>query len=187
MEVIVDCAEEARKSRALDDGLLNDIEIGLDAARVSCVSLHILKGRWREMRTFTNPLFNPYMAFRAAGFENDSVFGPSRTTSPYFSCSLMWVSSGRRAQTSTNRHQSVNEAKKGPGYLFRPWRNRFLASHATSNTPTTVVQCCSNICNTSSVIPCILSLLKGGGGRCRSPWSGGKRGKKIWDDREDYE
>lgn len=116
------------------------------------------------MRTFTNPLFNPYMAFRAAGFENDSVLGPSRTTSPYFSCSLMWVSSGRRFQTSTNRHQSVNEAKKGPGYLFRPWRNRFLASHATSNTPTTVVQCCSSICNTSSVIPCILSLLKGWGG-----------------------
>lgn len=104
------------------------------------------------------------MALRAAGSEKESVFGPRRTTGPYFSCSLICVTSGRRFHTSMNRHQSVNEARKGPGYLLSPRRYRFPTSQAVSKTPTIVSQCRATRRTITSVIPCIFVLVEKGAG-----------------------
>jgi hypothetical protein len=80
VEVIVGCAEEGWEVVALDDRLLNDIEVGLVSVLVSFLAQRV------EVVAYTliNPLFSPYIDFNALGSANDRLLGPSRTTSPYF-------------------------------------------------------------------------------------------------------
>src|SRR4030088_1121367 len=43
------------------------------------------------------------------------MFGPKRTSGPYFLCSAMWMSCARLLKTHDRRGILVREARKGPG------------------------------------------------------------------------
>lgn len=66
------------------------------------------------------------------------------------------MTSGRRFHTSTNRHQSVNEARKGPGYLFRPLWYRLYNNQEAHKMMLTDNQCSKTRCRTCSTIPCCI-------------------------------
>jgi hypothetical protein len=119
------------------DCLLYRIEFGLGF----CQSTKCSESR-ADPLTFVNPLLSPYIVFSAFGSEKEREFGPNRTTSPCFACSLICSTSGRRLYTIQNLHQSVKEARNGPGYLFRPWLNRLLMRYAVTATPSTAGQLC---------------------------------------------
>ena len=74
--------------------------------------------------------------------------------SPCFLCRLMCVISGLLPRTSKNRHQSVNEARTGPGYFWRPLWKRFLARYAMVRIRIAVGQCRSSVERISSIIVC---------------------------------
>jgi len=72
------------------------------------------------------------MVFRAAGSENERSLGPNRTTSPCLACNFICSTSGLRLYTIQNLHQSVIDARNGPGYLFRPRVYLFLMRYETN-------------------------------------------------------
>lgn len=81
VKVIVGCAEQGWEVVALDNRLLNNVEVGLGSVSVSTIK----HDRVRVMAcTFINPLFSPYIVFSALGSAKERLLGPNRTTSPYF-------------------------------------------------------------------------------------------------------
>jgi hypothetical protein len=84
-------AEKGGKAVARCYCFLYGVEFGL----YFCQSTGILKVL-QYLPTFVNPLFRPYIVFSAFGSENERAFGPNRTISPCFSCSLMCSTSGLR-------------------------------------------------------------------------------------------
>ena len=67
-----------------------------------------------HVHTFGNPGRIGYTVEMAAGSEMETMFGPNRTTSPYFSCICRCISWARFVFTHHTRCKLVRLARKGP-------------------------------------------------------------------------
>jgi hypothetical protein len=87
-----------------------------------------------SLDTLTNPAFIAYITLTAFGSDTETTLGPRRTMLPYFRCSFICSSSGRRPVTKANLHRLVTEAANGPGIELMPWPYLLWRSQAIKAT-----------------------------------------------------